>query len=149
MQNLEGEYFMDKEKLILELPSEDIDMIIDTLDRYADIQINAGILDKGYQLDRICDEVKDMRERDNSIKETSKNSYEEMSDKELSEIIKDIFEAREKGTYAKSLISYAKKLQEELSLKTLPLYSLYDMAYYDFVTVIMKRFMENVSKLEK
>lgn len=31
----------------------------------------------------------------------------------------------------------------------LPLYSLYDMAYYDFVTVIMKRFMENVSKLEK
>lgn len=83
---------MDKEKLILELPSEDIDMIIDTLDRYADIQINAGILDKGYQLDRICDEVKDMRERDNSIKETSKNSYEEMSDKELSEIIKDIFE---------------------------------------------------------
>mgnify|MGYP000973053165 FL=1 len=39
---------MDKEKLILELPSEDIDMIIDTLDRYADIQINAGILDKGY-----------------------------------------------------------------------------------------------------
>lgn len=100
-------------------------------------------------MDRICDEVKDMRERDNSIKETSKNSYEEMSDKELSEIIKDIFEAREKGTYAKSLISYAKKLQEELSLKMLPLYSLYDMAYYDFVTVIMKRFMENVSKLEK
>lgn len=90
-----------------------------------------------------------MRERDNSIKETSKNSYEEMSDKELSEIIKDIFEARKKGTYAKSLISYAKKLQEELSLKMLPLYSLYDMAYYDFVTVIMKRFMENVSKLEK
>ena len=140
---------MDKEKLILELPSEDIDMIVDTLDRYADIQINAGILDKGYQLGRICDEVKDMRERDNSIKETSKNSYEEMSDKELSEIIKDIFEARKKGTYAKSLISYAKKLQEELSLKMLPLYSLYDMAYYDFVTVIMKRFMENVSKLEK
>lgn len=100
-------------------------------------------------MDRICDEVKDMRERDNSIKETSKNSYEEMSDKELSEIIKDIFEARKKGTYAKSLISYAKKLQEELSLKMLPLYSLYDMAYYDFVTVIMKRFMENVSKLEK
>ena len=100
-------------------------------------------------MDRICDEVKDMRERDNSIKETSKNSYEEMSDKELSEIIKDIFEARKKGIYAKSLISYAKKLQEELSLKMLPLYSLYDMTYYDFVTVIMKRFMENVSKLEK
>lgn len=78
----------------------------------------------------------------------SRNPYENMSDKELSDVVKDVINAKEQGCRAESLVPHAKEIFENLNLDTnkptITLNECLNIAYYDLTMDIMKRFVNNV-----
>lgn len=81
-----------------------------------------------------------------------KNPYEAMSDKDLSQVVDSVVKDKEKGVRAESLVPYAREIFENLNLDvdnpTVTLRECLDMAYYDLIMTVMKRYVSNTNELE-
>lgn len=81
------------------------------------------------------------------------NPYKSLSDKDLSQIVDDVLQSKEKGVRAESLVPYARQVYENLNLNaedpTVTLRECLDITYLDFTQEVMKRFVKNSAELEQ
>lgn len=81
------------------------------------------------------------------------NPYKSLSDKDLSQIVDDVLQSKEKGVRAESLVPYARLVYENLNLNpddpTVTLRECLDITYLDFTQEVMRRFVKNSIELEQ
>lgn len=81
------------------------------------------------------------------------NPYKSLSDKDLSQIVDDVLQSKEKGVRAESLVPYARLVYENLNLNpddpTVTLRECLDITYLDFTQEVMRRFVKNSVELEQ
>ena len=81
------------------------------------------------------------------------NLYRSLSDKELSQIIDDALQSKEKCVRAESLVPYARQVYENLNSNTnnptVTLKECLDITYLDFMQEVMRRFVKNNAELEQ
>jgi hypothetical protein len=72
-----------------------------------------------------------------------KNPYEDYSDKELCEVIEDIFQSKREGRRVESLVPYAEEIKENIngSFEEITLREAIGLAKQDFYDVICNRFL--------
>lgn len=79
--------------------------------------------------------------------------YKSLSDKDLSQIVDDVLQSKEKGVRAESLVPYARLVYENLNLNpddpTVTLRECLDITYLDFTQEVMRRFVKNSIELEQ
>lgn len=79
--------------------------------------------------------------------------YRSLSDKDLSEIINDVLQSKEKGVKAESLVPYARQVYENLNVntnnQTVTFRECLDITYLDFTQEVMRRFVKNNEELEQ
>lgn len=75
-----------------------------------------------------------------------KNPYNDYTDKELCNIIQDIYKSRSDGKRVESFVPYAKELKDNIdgSFEIITLRETLEMAKQDFYDVVCSRFMETV-----
>lgn len=80
------------------------------------------------------------------------NLYKSLSDKDLSQIIDDVLQSKEKGIKPERLLPYAKQIYENLNSntnnQTITLEECLDITYLDFIQEVMRRFVKNNTELE-
>ena len=81
------------------------------------------------------------------------NPYKSLSDKDLSQIVDDVLQSKEKGVRAESLVPYARLVYDNLNLNpddpTVTLRECLDITYLDFTQEVMRRFVKNSIELEQ
>ncbi len=81
------------------------------------------------------------------------NPYKSLLDKDLSQIVDDVLQSKEKGVRAESLVPYARLVYENLNLNpddpTVTLRECLDITYLDFTQEVMRRFVKNSIELEQ
>ena len=81
------------------------------------------------------------------------NTYKSLSDKDLSQIVDDVLQSKEKGVRAESLVPYARLVYENLNLNTddptVTLRECLDITYLDFTLEVMRRLVKNSIELEQ
>ena len=75
-----------------------------------------------------------------------KNPYNDYADKELCDIIQDIYESRSNGKRVESFVPYARELKDNIngSSEIITLRETLEMAKQNFYDVVCNRFMEIV-----
>ena len=81
------------------------------------------------------------------------NLYESLSDKDVSRIIDDVLQSKEKDIKVESLIPYARQVYENLNVNTntptVTLEECLDITCFDFAQEVMRRFLHNSAELER